>query len=61
MNLFRTTSTDAASAFRLPKELLAAIDAACNELDLTRSRLFRRSVTEFLKSMDSPASNNVEV
>ena len=51
MKLFRRTPPDSSTAFRLPKELLASIDSICNDLDLTRSQLFRRSVTEFIKSL----------
>lgn len=49
MKLFRQVD-DAHTAFRLPKDLLATIDTICNDLDLTRSQLFRRSITEYLKA-----------
>jgi hypothetical protein len=50
--------TDCFTAFRVSKSLLAQIDKACEELDLTRSQLFRRSVEEFLAARDSrPASH----
>ena len=52
--LIEVISSDTARssiAFRLPKELLASIDLICNEFDLTRSQLFRRSVTEFIKTL----------
>ena len=51
MKLFRRTPPNSSTAFRLPKELLSTIDTICNELDLTRSQLFRRSITEFIKSL----------
>ena len=51
LKLFRRTPPDSSTAFRLPKELLASIDSICNDLDLTRSQLFRRSVTEFIKTL----------
>jgi hypothetical protein len=43
------THTDVHAAFRLPAELLAAVDAVCSELDLTRSQVFRRSVAEHIR------------
>jgi hypothetical protein len=48
--IFSQRPPDAHAAFRLPKELLATIDAVCDELDLTRSQLFRRSIAEYLKT-----------
>jgi metal-responsive CopG/Arc/MetJ family transcriptional regulator len=42
-------AADAHTAFRLPQELLATIDNLCDQLDLTRSQLFRRCVMEYLK------------
>lgn len=39
--------------FRLPKELLARVDVICRELDLRRSQLLRRSVTEYLARNDA--------
>jgi hypothetical protein len=50
LKVFRQTPPDAHAAFRLPKELLVTIDAICSELDLTRSQLFRRSITEYIKT-----------
>jgi metal-responsive CopG/Arc/MetJ family transcriptional regulator len=50
LKFFRRTPPDSSTAFRLPKELLSTIDSICDEMDLTRSQLFRRSVTEFIKS-----------
>ena len=51
MKLFRKTPPDSSTAFRLPKEMLSTIDTICNDLYLTRSQPFRRSVTEFIKSL----------
>ncbi len=51
MQLFCNTSPDTRAGFRLPRELLASIDAVCHELDLTRSQIFRKSVTQFIKSL----------
>jgi metal-responsive CopG/Arc/MetJ family transcriptional regulator len=45
--------SDSSTAFRLPKGLLATIDAICEKQDLTRSQLFRRSVTQYLKSQST--------
>jgi hypothetical protein len=42
---------DIRAGFRLPRELLASIDAVCHELDLTRSQIFRKCVTQFIKSL----------
>ena len=39
---------DSSTAFRLPKQLLAKIDGICDELDCTRSQLFRRSIKEYI-------------
>ena len=36
------------AAFRLPKQLLAAVDVVCLRDDMTRSQLFRRCITEFV-------------
>ena len=41
---------DPSTAFRLPKELLTTVDSVCEQQDLTRSQLFRRSITEYLNS-----------
>ena len=64
MKLFRRTPPNSSTAFRLPKELLSTIDSLCNDLDLTRSQLFRRSVTEFIKSLGherAQAPSNVAI
>ena len=37
-------------AFRLPKRILATVDAICAREDLNASQVFRRSVMEYLKS-----------
>ena len=42
-------SADSFTGFRLPKAMLAAVDAICAKHDLTRSQLFRRSVVEYLE------------
>jgi hypothetical protein len=34
----------------LPQGLLATVDIICDQQDLTRSQVFRRSITEYLKS-----------
>ena len=41
---------DPPTAFRIPKAILASVDAICAKEDLTRSQIFRRSVVEYLKS-----------
>ena len=45
--------SDPATAFRLPKTILATIDLICAKQDLTRSQVFRRSVMEYLKSQNA--------
>lgn len=50
MRVLHQKSPDAHTAFRLPKELLAKIDTLCDELDLTRSQLFRRSIAEYISA-----------
>ena len=40
---------DPSTAFRLPRTLLATIDAVCQQQDLTRSQLYRKSIADFLK------------
>jgi len=45
-------SPDSSTAFRLSKGLLATIDAFCEQQDLTRSQLYRRSISEYLKRTD---------
>jgi len=46
------TLSDPSTAFRLPKAMLAIVDTICEKQDLTRSQLFRRSITEYLKSQN---------
>ncbi len=41
--------SDRLTAFRLPAKLLAEVDSVRELLDITRSQLFRRSVTEFIE------------
>ena len=45
--------SDPATAFRLPKRILATVDAICAREDLTRSQVFRRSVMEYLKNQNA--------
>ena len=45
-------SPDSSTAFRLSKELLATVDTICERDDLTRSQVYRRSITEYLKSQN---------
>ena len=52
-------SPDSSTAFRLSKGLLATIDAMCEQEDLTRSQLYRRSISEYLKRHN--ADNKIEV
>ena len=42
--------TNSSTAFRLPQGLLATVDIICDKQDLTRSQVFRRSITEYLKN-----------
>ena len=44
--------SDPPTAFRIPKAILATVDAICAKQDLTRSQVFRRSVIEYLKSQN---------
>jgi hypothetical protein len=39
---------DVCVAFRIPTEMLARVDTLCGELNLTRSRLFQRSLMEYM-------------
>ena len=41
--------SDPATAFRLPKAILATVDTICAREDLTRSQVFRRSVMAYLR------------
>lgn len=47
--------SDPATAFRIPKTILAAVDAICARQDLTRSQVFRRSVMQYLKNQNAIA------
>ena len=49
--------SDPATAFRLPKAILATVDAICAKEDLTRSQVFRRSVMEYLKRQNAIATD----
>ena len=42
--------SNSSMAFRLPQGLLATVDIICDKQDLTRSQVFRRSITEYLKN-----------
>ena len=42
--------SNSSTAFRLPQGLLATVDIICDQQDLTRSQVYRRSITEYLKS-----------
>jgi len=44
--------SDPATAFRIPKTILATVDAVCARGDLTRSQDFRRSLMEYLKNQN---------
>jgi hypothetical protein len=44
--------SDPATAFRLPKAVLATIDAICAAQDLTRSQIYRRSVLDYLRNLN---------
>jgi hypothetical protein len=50
LKLFRQIKPDKSTAFRLPQGLLATVDIICDKQDLTRSQVFRRSITEYLKN-----------
>ena len=49
--------SDPPTAFRLPKAILAIVDAICAKEDLTRSQVFRRSVMEYLKRQNAIATD----
>ena len=46
----KSTKPSSSTAFRLPQGLLATVDMVCDQQDLTRSQVFRRSITQYLKS-----------
>ena len=52
--------SDPATAFRLPKTMLATVDAICAREDLTRSQVFRRSVVEYLKRQNVTMTTDVK-
>jgi predicted transcriptional regulator len=45
--------SDPATAFRLPRTMLATVDEICARQDLTRSQVFRRSVMQYLKNQNA--------
>jgi hypothetical protein len=49
--------SDPPTAFRLPKAILAIVDAICAKEDLTRSQVFRRSVMAYLKNQNAIATD----
>ena len=40
------------TGFRLPQAVLATVNSICARQDLTRSQVFRRSITDYLKSQN---------
>jgi hypothetical protein len=44
-----TAKPNSSTAFRLPQGLLATVDLICDQQDLTRSQVYRRSIMEYLK------------
>jgi hypothetical protein len=51
--------SDPATAFRIPKTILATVDAICAKQDLTRSQVFRRSVLEYLRRQNGTMTTDV--
>jgi hypothetical protein len=47
---FAQTKPNYLTAFRLPNGVLATVDLICDQQDLTRSQIFRRSIIEYLKN-----------
>ena len=45
-----TAKPNSSTAFRLPQGLLATVDVICDQQDLTRSQVYRRSIMEYLRS-----------
>jgi predicted transcriptional regulator len=45
-----TAKPNSSTAFRLPQGVLATVDLICDQQDLTRSQVYRRSIMEYLKS-----------
>ena len=46
-------ASDPATAFRLPKAILASVDAICAKEDMTRSQIYRKSLVDYLKKQDA--------
>jgi metal-responsive CopG/Arc/MetJ family transcriptional regulator len=51
--------SDPTTGFRLPKTMLAAVDAFSAKHDVTRSQIFRRSIMEFLGRQDAAVTSEV--
>jgi hypothetical protein len=47
---FAHSKPNSLTAFRLPQGVLATVDLICDQQDLTRSQVFRRSIMEYLKN-----------
>ena len=47
--------SDPATAFRLPKAILASVDAICVREDLTRSQIYRKSLVDYLRKHNAAA------
>jgi hypothetical protein len=45
-----TAKSNSSTAFPLPVGMLATVDLLCHQQDLTRSQVYRRSITEYLKN-----------
>jgi hypothetical protein len=45
------SSSEASTAFRLPKEMLETIDILCRDFDTSRSQLYRRACTELIRTL----------
>jgi hypothetical protein len=50
MHLIQPLNFKVSSAFRLPQAVLEKVDQVCDQQDMTRSQVFRRSIVQFLKS-----------
>ena len=53
MRMVTLKISDPATAFRLPKAILATVDEICAREDLTRSQVFRRSIMQYLKNKNA--------
>ena len=53
----KTLKISSTTGFRLPKTMLATVDAFCAKQDVTRSQIFRRSIMEFLKNQNAVATD----